>query len=297
MADAERTQERLENIRTVQPIVSALRTISLGSWQAALKRLKGLRTYSERLQGILLLLAPHLPKRRWDWLPFSLGKKQASETTSERDLALVIGSERGLCGGFNDTVVARAQAYCEEHPGTELWVLGARAERLLRRAEREVAWSASLATSALPPFALAFDLTRRWLSAFEDETLDTVHVIYNAYHGAGRYEPTVVSLIPPEPPSTESASVLQDHLILETDPLSLYTRIVEQWAAIDMYTRLLDSAASEHATRYQLMEGAAQNAERLIDDLTAELQAIRRQQITQEMQELAAGAGLLGDDA
>jgi F-type H+-transporting ATPase subunit gamma len=85
-------------------------------------------------------------------------------------------------------------------------------------------------------------------------------------------------------------------VIIETDPLALYTRVVEQWASVQLYTLLLDSAAAEHAARYQLMEGAAQNAERLIEELTAELQAARRRAITQEMQELAAGAGLLGDD-
>jgi F-type H+-transporting ATPase subunit gamma len=296
MPDAERTQERLDNIRTVQPIVSALRTISLGSWQAALNRLRGLQTYTDRLQTILLLLAPHLPTQRWGWLPFSIGKKARPAKESGRGVILIIGSERGLCGGFNDAVVDRAQTYYADHPQRELWVLGARIERALSRDKQALAWSKNLATSALPSFSLAFDLTQRWLSAFEAEELDSVHVVYNAYQGVGRYEPTVAPLIPPEPPPTESTSDVGGQVIVETDPLSLYTQIVEQWAAIDLYTRLLDSAAAEHATRYQLMEGAAQNAERLIEDLTAELQAIRRQQITQEMQELATGAGLLSDD-
>lgn len=297
MADAERTQERLDNIRTVQPIVSALRTISQGSWQAALNRLDGLRGYADRLKGVLLLLAPHLPRQRWDWLPFSLGKIGRSPSQgSGRDVLLVIGSERGLCGGFNDAVVQQAQSYRAAHAACDLWVLGARVERFLIREEMEISWSMPLATSALPSFSLALELTRRWLADFEAETLDTVHVVHNAYRGAGGYETTVTPFIPPEPPSTDEPGAPQDHVILETEPLSLYTRVVEQWAAMDLYTLLLDSAAAEHAARYQLMEGATQNAERLIEDLTSELQAIRRQQITQEMQELATGAGLLGDD-
>jgi F-type H+-transporting ATPase subunit gamma len=61
-----------------------------------------------------------------------------------------------------------------------------------------------------------------------------------------------------------------------------------------MYRILLDSAAAEHSARFQLMEGATQNSGRLIADLTLALQAARQQAITAEMQELAAGAGLLG---
>ena len=57
---------------------------------------------------------------------------------------------------------------------------------------------------------------------------------------------------------------------------------------------MLDSTAAEHSARYQLMEGATQNSNRLIDELTLALQAARQQAITVEMQELAAGAGLIG---
>ncbi len=61
-----------------------------------------------------------------------------------------------------------------------------------------------------------------------------------------------------------------------------------------LYGLLLDSAAAEHSTRYQLMESATQNAERLISELTRVVQTGRQKEITQEMQELAAGAGLIG---
>jgi F0F1-type ATP synthase gamma subunit len=56
---------------------------------------------------------------------------------------------------------------------------------------------------------------------------------------------------------------------------------------------LLESVAAEHAARYQLMEAAIRNAERLIEELTIAVQTARRHAITREMQELAAGAGLI----
>ena len=59
------------------------------------------------------------------------------------------------------------------------------------------------------------------------------------------------------------------------------------------YQALINSAASEHAARFQLMEEAGQNSDRLIDEMTEMLQMYRRQSITQEMQELAVAAGLL----
>jgi F-type H+-transporting ATPase subunit gamma len=84
--------------------------------------------------------------------------------------------------------------------------------------------------------------------------------------------------------------------IIETDPLSLYATVIEQWAAAQLYEVLLDAAAAEHSTRFQLMESATQNTDRLIDELTLTIQTARRQEITQEMAELAAGAGLIGPE-
>jgi F-type H+-transporting ATPase subunit gamma len=148
--------------------------------------------------------------------------------------------------------------------------------------------------------SLTFDLTRRWWARHEAGDLAAVDVIYNAYRGLGQYEPTVTRLIPPS--DVPLAALEQDveaetfwpPPIIETDPVSLRQQVIEQWTSVSLYRILLDSAAAEHATRYQLMEAATQNAERLIAELTLAVQTARQQEITREMQELTAGAGLLG---
>ena len=131
-------------------------------------------------------------------------------------------------------------------------------------------------------------------------------VLYNAYEGAGRYSPTVTRLLPPQLPAKPSPIISPAAsnqmagddwvvpVIVETDPLRLYARVVEQWMSVSFYNVLLSAAASEHSARFHLMESAAQNSARLVEALTLELQSARRQAITREMQELAVGAGLLG---
>jgi F-type H+-transporting ATPase subunit gamma len=321
--ELERAQARLDHIRTVEPILSALRTISLGSWKAALKRCAGVRRYGERLTAIWPLLVPHLLASGGDRLSaskialrglpnprFEPGSPDPGQAELNL-LILVVGSERGLCGRFNAAVVEHAEQYLAEQETNgaqvELLALGSRVRRILSRRQRPLVWSGRLSVAALPPFHLAFDLTRGWLARYEEGELDTVDVVYNAYRGTGRYKPTVARLIPPQLPADGQwfryafGYSTQDSLsqpwpppIIETDPLSLYVHVVEQWAAVKLYEWLLDSAAAEHSTRYQLMESATQNAERLIGELTLVVQTARQQGITQEMQELAAGAGLIG---
>jgi F-type H+-transporting ATPase subunit gamma len=166
--------------------------------------------------------------------------------------------------------------------------------RGLERQGRDVQTALSLPVTALPPFSMAFEWASRWLKRYEAYQLDAVDVVYNAYAGAGVYESRIMRLLPPELPALSSAAERVEDMIVETDPLRLYTRIVEQWSALSLYDILLEAAASEHSARYQLMESATQNTDRLIEELTMVIQSARRHAITREMQELAAGAGLLG---
>jgi F-type H+-transporting ATPase subunit gamma len=352
MEEQERAQERLENIRSVKPILGGLRTISLGSWQTALKRRSGVRDYARHLRAMLPALVPHLRASRgivarWRQLarpgtPHDINRivRGRRRSGTARIQALVIGSERGLCGRFNVAVVGEAERYLKRQSAqgieVRLATLGGRAQRVLQRRGYEAAQAGALSVAALPPFALAFELARGWLTAYEKRELDAVDLIYNGYRGTGTYEPTVERLIPPRIPTDDTAPASGADLsrphasngsgrsplgvgtqrpatgrihqptaervsrrpwpppIVETDPLSLFATVVEQWAAVQLYTVLLDAAAAEHSTRFQLMESATQNADRLIDELTLTIQTARRQEITQEMAELAAGAGLIG---
>jgi len=304
MEDLERAESRLDNIRTVEPILGALRTISLGSWKAALKRMAAVEGYAGHLAALLFTIAPHLPApRRSRRLLRRTGHDGTS--TPERVVILVVGSERGLCGRFNAAVIERAERHLAEQETAgarvELISLGTQIRRILQRRQRPPDWSGPLSVAALPAYPLAFDLTRRWLERYEEHELDAFDVAHNAYRGAARYEPTVTRLIPPNAVAAQSHHGGIAHPgepwpppIIETDPLSLYARAVEQWAAVSLYRQLLDSACAEHSVRYQLMEAASQNAGRLIDELTLVIQTARQQEITSEMQDLAAGAGLIG---
>ncbi len=333
MEKVERARERLDNIRSVKPILGGLRTISLGSWQAALKRRSSARNYAAHLKGMLPWIVSHVQAERGlvarlgDRLPLPIAlpsqRPIEAEGRSGRSQvqvkALVIGSERGLCGRFNAAVVEHAERYLtrESAKGTsiELMVLGSRARRTLRRRGHEPIEAGTLSMTSLPPVSLAFGLARRWLAAYEEEELDAVDVIYNRYRGTGAYEPTVTRLIPPQL-STHAASLAKESTkpgavghntlarakpgaawpppIVDTKPLSLYATVIEQATGVQLYTILLDSTAAEHSTRFQLMESATQNADRLVEELTLAIQTARRHAITQEMQELAAGAGLIG---
>jgi F-type H+-transporting ATPase subunit gamma len=284
----QQTRERLENIRSVEPIVNALRTIAMGNWKAAMARRKRALEFDRRIGGLLAEIPGAFP---------AAGPGSARAAT--RVTALAVGSERGLCGAFNRMLAERTGQYlkraAERGERVRLQAAGSSAvrafERMGIRAERLRAASAA----ALPSLALADALARGWLAAYEADETDRVDVLYNAYLGAGRFEPRVWRLIPPQLTRTPAAGLSENPFppILQTDPAGLIARVAVQQVTARLYACLLESAAVENSARYQLMEDARQNIDRLTAELEAEAVQAHRQSITREIQNLAVGSGLL----
>ena len=98
--DIERTQARLANAQTVEPMLGALRTISLGTWQSAISRLQGLKAISSEYNAMLASLMPALSKSGFK------GKQPVDEkSTSTRQLIVLAGTERGLCGRLDQDLI------------------------------------------------------------------------------------------------------------------------------------------------------------------------------------------------
>jgi F-type H+-transporting ATPase subunit gamma len=292
MEELERAQTRLDHIRTVEPILGALRTISLGSWQAALGQRQSLQEYREQLMAVLASILPYLAAGR----RLAKGRRQ----NTEQVIVLAVGSERGLVGRFNAAVAGRADSQLAELEAAgmqvELVALGTRLRRSLRLHKRSPDLFSTLPVTTLPSYHLALTLAHRFLLRYEMDQLDAVHIVHNAYRGTGQTETMIARLIPPQLPEVRESDGLSGPWpppIIETDPLGLYVNAARQWIAVRLHEILLDSAAAEHSTRYQLMESASRNSERLISELTLVIQSARRKQITREMQDLAAGAGLI----
>lgn len=301
--DFERVGQRLNNISTVKPILGAMRTISLGSWQSALKKQESLLAFDQNFQNILTLLVTKLPKGGFSTeKPQRMLVQEENSEKPEKIIMIVLGSERGLCGGFNISMsnyaLKRFQQLKDEGKQVELWALGTRLIRMLNHRSNGLTYSRPLSTTALPDYALANELTIHWLKMYEAYQLDAVEVLYNRYKGPGSYAQTALRIIPPElkMKTKRSGSVKRPpgpSPIIESDPVGIYIKVIQQMTTMAFYQALINSAASEHAARFQLMEEAGQNSDRLIDEMTEMLQMYRRQSITQEMQELAVAAGLL----
>jgi F-type H+-transporting ATPase subunit gamma len=289
----ERIVARLNNLRAIEPLLGALRTISMGTWQIALNKLGRLADYQENYQQILAQIAPLLKKERPGK---SLSKGKESECAQ---VLLLIGTERGLCGKFNENLVADAQAWMESQPETcfSIWAMGSRMTQALSQQGLAPDWSEPLSANSLSSYHQAYLTTQGWLQSYEAATFDRLTLFHQKAKGEGKVEAERVDLLPftleADSSAANDADLPWPPPIVETDPEGIFRQLNEHFIASTFYRALLESAVAEHSSRFILMEEAKKNADDIITALNRDLNVERKRKITREMQELAIGAGLI----
>ena len=281
----DRLSDRLDNLGAVTPMLSALRLVALGSWQASKKQLRGVSHYQAELQRIMPFVQDLLPD---------------PGPAADLPLLLVgIGTERGLVGRFMEQLAEFMEAKISElDQPLQLHLMGSRLRRIVQRDGREPHRFEPLPTSGLPDWQKAVDLASGWWQAVQGGKLAGVTIIYQTTTGLQPAVPRATPLLPLARRTEGEISKADPKLpwpppILDTDPVEMAAELSRLWLYAATYEVLLTAAEAEHVTRYQLLEAAVQNAERLTEELTTELRSAQQQAVTREMQELVVGAGML----
>jgi F-type H+-transporting ATPase subunit gamma len=231
------------------------------------------------------------------------------EHDSERVVALLlISGDRGLAGAFNSQVLRAAVRAASEHEGdgkqVSWYASGRRGVSSLSFRGHDPS-GAYVGFSDRPAFADARQIADDLMSAYLDEHVDRVEVLYNGYVSPLVQEVRREVLLP-----LTAAAVLGDEeaeggsageaegakalVEYEPEPEQLLGRLIPDYVEISIYRALLESTASEHGARMTAMRNASDNAGELITDLTLQMNRARQAEITQEILEVVAGAEGLG---
>lgn len=292
--DFERVKSRLDNIKVIEPLLGALRTMSMGTWQVALKQIGDIAQYEQSLDDVLVEILPFLNQAR------RRKNKRPSQKPAKTDaIILIIGTERGLCGKFNENLVNSALTWidAQNFPSYKVWAFGTKMIQELSHRNIELDWQESLQTSAVPPFEDSFNTAQKWLKQYEAFAFNQFFILFNQSIRGGSYQFAALKLLPYDIldrfQSNQNFAQQWPPPIIETDPQTIYQQIIRYLIAASYHKALLGSAVAEHSSRYNLMQEAKNNAEEIIEDLKQVINTERKRKITQEIQELASGAGLL----
>ena len=213
-------------------------------------------------------------------------------------LLVVFTADRGLCGGFNSTVIRaarqRVRALRGEGKTVKLFCVGRRGKDALKREFGDIiVGSVQDVTRKGVAFASADELAAQILKMFEDEEFDICSLLFNRFQSAMTQIITNQQVIPASVPEVEEDSSASESGALyeyEPDEEAILAALLPRNVATQIFTALLESNASEHGARMTAMDNATRNAGDMIDKLTLNYNRARQANITKELIEIISGA-------
>ena len=222
---------------------------------------------------------------------------------------LVVTSDRGLAGAYNANVIRTAEQLIArlraDNKQIALYVIGRKGVTYYRFRNREIAASWT-GFSEQPRFENAREIGETLIDAFvagADDVdngvgadglhgVDELHVVSTQFRSLMTQTPVARFLAPMEVEETEQEGPLPAYEF-EPEPDELLDALLPKYINTRIYAALIDSAASESASRRRAMKSATDNAEEMIKSLTRQMNSARQAAITQEISEIVGGANAL----
>ena len=281
---------RINSVKSTQKITSAMKMVAAAKLRRAQERAEAARPYAERMERMLRSLAATMVGQ--DGAPALL----AGTGKDAVHLVVVMTSDRGLCGGFNSTIVRGARRLIRDlrADGKQVKILcvGRKGRDQLRRdfGSLIIGTIEEIAKPRLT-YEAADRVARRIADMFEAGEFDVCTIIYNRFKSAMTQIVTTLQLIPftaddtPQESSGSSASYEY-----EPDEATILAELLPHNLSVQIYKALLENGASEEGARMTAMDSATRNAGDMINRLTINYNRSRQAFITKELIEIISGA-------
>ena len=283
---------RINSVKATQKITSAMKMVAASKLRRAQEQAEAARPYAERMERMVSSLSLTVADDE------SAHELLRGTNSDETHLLVVATSDRGLCGGFNGSIVRAVRnriALLEgEKKTAKLFVIGRKGSDQLRREHggkfiETVAGSGSTGLGYRDATAVAQTL----IALFKKKEFDVCTIVYNEFKTAMTQIVTFQQLIPFQ--SGQISEVDLDGAIYEFEPDedAILENLLPRNISIQIYHALLENGASEQGARMMAMDNATRNAGDMIDKLTLTYNRTRQAMITTELIEIVSGAEAL----
>jgi F-type H+-transporting ATPase subunit gamma len=293
---------RIRSAGSIKKITKAQEMIAASRIGKAQARLHEARPYADELTRVLTTLAQEAA------LDHPL---LVEHPEPKRAAVLVVSSDRGLCGAYNSGAFRRAEELFsllrEQGKTPVLYTIGRKALGYysFRNWDINESWTGF---SERPSYENAAEVAETLVSAFtggteddgdseEESDVDELHIVYTEFKSMMSQSPSAHRIAPMVVEYVEDDNEPHTLYSFEPDATTLFDALLPRYLATRVYTALLESTASELASRQRAMKSASDNADDLIKSLTLEANRERQAQITQEISEIVGGANALADAA
>jgi len=284
---------RIKSVKSTKKITRAMELIAASRIAKAQAAVNAAQPYAREITNVISALASQ------SIIDHPLVSEKPNPT---RAAVLVVTSDRGLAGGYNANALKAAESLYSllRSEGKEpvVYAIGRKAVGYYRFRGREVA-QAWTGFSEQPTYAAAKEVADTLIDAFvaptDDGGVDEIHIVFTEYVSALTQRPEARRILPLVVIDSEEEAPDGPLPLYEFEPNAeaLLDALLPRYVETRVFAALLESAASESASRRRAMKAATDNADELIKTLTRSANAVRQAEITQEISEIVGGADAL----
>lgn len=206
---------------------------------------------------------------------------------SNKKLYVALTSDSGLCGGFNANLTnSTMETISKDRDNVVVITVGQKGKTYFAKYKINPI-DEIVGIPDLPTISQAQDITNKVIQMYRDGEVGEVYIVYTKFISMVRQTPIVKKVLPLEPVGEKQNN---DYIHFEPNVNQLIDSVVKTHITQQAYNCLLNSKASEQASRMTAMDGATKNANDLLDALNLQYNRVRQSVITQEISEIVGGA-------
>lgn len=282
MAGSKEIKNRITSVKSTHQITKAMEIVSSTKFKRFSTLVNQSKPYSKSMAGILANIAAGIKNEKH---PLFDGRDEVKKVG-----IIVMASDRGLCGGFNNQTMKEMEKLMAENAGKDISVIaiGKKARDYCKKRDYDLkAEYVQLIPETM--FEKAKEISENIVEYFYEGIFDEVHLIYNEFISAMATEIVSKRILPVAKVEAEENKTY----IFEPSVEGILSSLLPKYLNIQLYQAILENTASEHSARKNAMKNATDNADDMIKDLTLQYNRERQAAITQELSEIVSGAAAL----
>jgi F-type H+-transporting ATPase subunit gamma len=301
MGKTREIKKRIKAVGNIRRITNTMRMIATSKFAKAQTKATATKPYTEGIFELVREIAGNLASGGSDATHPLISGPVGGTPASAKPLTLIVTSDRGLAGPYNGSILRTAMHYARENKGVregEIEVIGRKGANFLRF--NQIAVSKLHAIGDKPEYRDIERIAQSYIDRFTKGEIASVHVVYMKFISAGRQKPTVIQLLPLQPPTKDAANEAKSNepkvaVDYEFSPPAeqLLNTLLPAAVKSTLMQIVNDAIVSEHIARMIAMKSATDNAGKIGKLLTRHFNRARQSQITTELTEIISGAAAL----
>ncbi len=281
-------KRRLKGVKNIRKITKAMEMVAATKLRRLQDRALATRPFASRIESMMQRVAGVA-----DQLVSPL--LLVPETCTAEAL-VVVGADKGLCGSYNSnlfrTLVQHLRAAEAEKRQVRLYVFGRRAQMFVTKLKGTDLKAAYPEAVEKLDYRTVKRVMGQLTKSFEGGEVQRVNVLYTRMKSMASFKPTLQTLLPVPRPTVGADAPTTDYL-MEPSPERILERLLPRYLEMQLFAAVLESLASEFASRRMAMKNATDNADGMSQQLTMEYNKARQSGITGELLEIIGGAEAL----